>query len=79
MSILKAGKARDQDAIESQRLTSSLNRGGLWAITENAQSVFERTEHYFKDVTCVISRSVHDAEVVPAYNSMLLDLSLIHI
>ncbi|XP_068676884.1 uncharacterized protein [Montipora foliosa] len=87
ISILKAGKARDQDAIQSQRLTSSLNRGGLWAITENAQSVFERTEHYFRDVTSdnkfqkidvtsVISRSVHDVEVVSAYNSMLLDSEL---
>ncbi|XP_074631508.1 uncharacterized protein LOC141890038 [Acropora palmata] len=77
ISILKAGKARDQDSIQSQRLTSSLNRGGLWAITENAQSVFERTEHYFRDVTSdnnfqkidvtsVISRSVHDVEVVSA-------------
>ena len=37
---------------------------------------FLRTEHYFKDVTCVISRSVHDAEVVSAYNSMLLDSEL---
>ena len=27
ISILKAGKARDQDSIQSQRLTSSLNRG----------------------------------------------------
>ena len=87
ISILKAGKARDQDSIQSQRLTSSLNRGGLWAITENAQSVFERTEHYFRDVTSdndfqkidvtsVISRSVHDVEVVSAYNSMLLDSEL---
>ena len=60
---------------------------GLWAITENAQSVFERTEHYFRvitsesnvqkiDVTSIISRSVHDVDVVSAYNSMLLDSEL---
>ena len=57
------------------------------AITENAQSLFERPEHYFRgvtsddnfqkiDVTSVISRSVHDVEVVSAYNSMLLDSEL---
>ena len=71
ISILKAGKSEDQNVVESKNLTSSLNRGGLWAITKNAQSIFERTEHYFRDITsktnvqkidftCVISRSVHD-------------------
>ena len=57
------------------------------AITEHSQSVFERTEHYFRDitsdnnfqkidVTSVKSGSVHDVEVVSAYNSMLLDSEL---
>ena len=32
ISILKPGKARDQDATQCQRLTSSLNRGGLWPL-----------------------------------------------
>ena len=32
ISILKAGKARDQDATQCQWLTSSLNRGGLWPL-----------------------------------------------
>ena len=32
ISILKAGKARDQDATQCQRLTSSLNHGGLWPL-----------------------------------------------
>ena len=32
ISILKAGKLEDQNVIECQKLTSSLNRGGLWAI-----------------------------------------------
>lgn len=69
ISILKAGKLEDQNAIECQKLTSSLNRGGLWAITKSAQSIFERTEHYFRDTTSnttvqniafasIISRSV---------------------
>ena len=71
----------------NQRLTSSLNQGDLRAIPESTQSVFERTEHYLRDVisdnnsqkndaTSIISRSVPDAEVVSPYNSMLLDSEL---
>jgi len=88
ISILKAGKLEDQNAIESQKLTSSLNRGGLWAISKNAQPIFERTEHYFRDATSktnmqniayasIISRSVHDVEVVSAYSSILSSSELI--
>lgn len=89
ISILKARKSEDQNVIESQKLTSSLNRDGLWAITKNAQTIFERTEHYFRDITsktnlqklefsCVISRSVHDVDVVvSAYILMLFDAELI--
>ena len=51
ISILKAGKLEDQNAIECQKLTSCWNRGGLWAISKNAQLIFERTEHYFRDAT----------------------------
>ena len=88
ISILKAGKLEDQNAIEYRKLTSSLNRGGLWAISKNAQSIFERTEHYFRDATSkanvqniayasIISRSVHDVEVISAYNTMLSNSELI--
>ncbi|XP_074622328.1 uncharacterized protein LOC141880709 [Acropora palmata] len=88
ISILRAGKLEDQNAIECQKLTSCLNRGGLWAISKNAQLIFERTEHYFRDATLkanvqnsafanIISRSVHDVEVVSAYNSMLSNSELI--
>ena len=55
---------------------------------KNAQSIFERTEHYFRDATyktnmqniayaSIISRSAHDVEVVSAYNSMLPNSELI--
>lgn len=57
---------------------------GLRADTKNAQSIFERNEHYLRavtseaylnkiDFTSVISRSVHDVDMVSAYNSMLTD------
>lgn len=42
VSILKAGKLEDQNAIECQKLTSSLNRGGLWAISKKLLNQFLR-------------------------------------
>lgn len=86
ISILKAGKVENHNA-ESQKLTSCLNRGGLWAISKYSQTIFERTEHYFRaatskpnlqniDFTSVISRSVSDVEAVSAYNSILSDSEL---
>lgn len=88
VSILKAGKLEDQNAIECQKLTSSLNRGGSWAILKTAQSIFEKTEHYFREATSkanvqniayasIILRSVHDVYVISAYNSMLSNSELI--
>lgn len=86
MSVLKAGKLEGLSALD-QNLTTALNRGGLWTITVRAQSIFERTEHYFRDATSstdlknipigsVISRSTIDVEVVAAYNAMLSDSDL---
>lgn len=87
ISILKAGKSDDQAVSDSQRLTSSLNRGGLWTITKNTQTIFERAEHYFRDITSkadirkldctdIISRSTHDIDVVSAYHLILSDAEL---
>lgn len=49
MAILKAGKL---DCIDDskQNLISSLNRGGLWSITEPAQKIFVMAEHYFRQL-----------------------------
>lgn len=49
MAILKAGKL--EEGTESQRLVSSLNRGGLWCVTRPAQSIFLYTEQYFRQFT----------------------------
>jgi len=87
-SVLKAGKVEDHNAIENQKLTSSLNRGGLWAISKNAQLIFERTEHHFRvvtskpslqriDISTIVSISVCDIQVVSAYEAMLSDSELI--
>ena len=49
MTILKAGKLETSG--HSQKLISSLNRGGLWSITEPAQKIFLKTEHCFRQFT----------------------------
>ena len=87
MSILKAGKSEDQAVSESQRLISSLNRGGLWGIKKSIQTIFQRTEHYFRDNTSkaglrkldctdIVSKSTHDIDVVSAYHLVLSDAEL---
>ncbi|PFX29293.1 hypothetical protein AWC38_SpisGene5944 [Stylophora pistillata] len=77
ISILKAGKSDDQAVSDSQRLTLSLNRGGLWTITKNTQTIFERAEHYFRDITSKADiRSTHDIDVVSAYHLNLSDAEL---
>lgn len=74
----------DNPTGEDQRLTTTLNRGGLWKITINAQSVLERTEHYFREtihdtslnnipLPNIISRSTHDVTVVVSLSAMLTD------
>jgi len=73
ISILKAGKLADQNAIECQKLTSSLYRGGLWAVSKNAQSIFERTEHYFRDAT---SRT--NVQMLVLYQDLFMMLKLSH-
>ena len=61
-----------------------MNRGGLWAISKNAQTIFERTQHSFRVVTgkpclqridtaAVVSKSVSDTDVVAAFTTMLSD------
>lgn len=76
ISILKAGKLEDQNAIECQKLTSCLNRGGLWAISKNAQLIFERTEHYFRDATSKANvQNIAFANVI-SYQDLFMMLKL---
>ena len=48
MSLLKAGREVDSGKGQSQQLTSALNRGGLWAVTKTAQTIFLKAEQYFR-------------------------------
>ena len=85
MFILKAGKAGDK--LENHKFISSLNRGGLCAVTRGAQLIFERSEHYFRlassdwtthkiDCSSVASKTVVDVDVVTAYSNWLSNSEL---
>lgn len=87
-SILKAGKAEDLHVAGSQKLISSLNRGGLWVISKQAQTIFKRIEHNFRILTSgslqlkidnakIESKSACDVQLVSAYNTMLLDSDIV--
>jgi hypothetical protein len=82
MSVLKAGKEEDLIMNESQKLTASLNRGGLWGVTKTVQTIFLKTEQYFRfltsnqplpkiDINEIRSTATNDMELVSAYNTML--------
>ena len=88
MAILKAGKL--ENGCDSQKLVSSLSRGGLWSITESAQIVFSRTEHYFRqstskvasslqrvDIAVIAQNSVSDSDVVSNYQTMVSDAEMV--
>lgn len=73
--------------VERQKLTSSLNGGGLWSISKYAQLIFERIEHHFRivtsnslhnvDISSIESKSVCDIQLVSAYDVMLSESELI--
>ena len=73
--------------MENQKLTSSLNRGGLWSISKYSQLIFERIEHHFRivtsrslhniDISIIESKSVCDLQLVSAYDAMLSESELI--
>ena len=79
IAVLKAGKEQEHIMTENHKLTSSLNRGGLWGITRPAQTIFIRTEKYFRfltsnypvtgiDINEIRSKSTNDSEVLTAFN-----------
>ncbi|XP_044168372.1 uncharacterized protein LOC122952577 [Acropora millepora] len=52
MAILKAGKLEESThGATTQKLITSLNRGGLWSITMPAQRIFVKTEKHFRLLT----------------------------
>ena len=90
MAILKAGTFKLEYGSDSQKLVSSLGRGGLWPITESTQNIFARTEHYFTqstlkiagslqevDIAGIAQKSVSDSVVVSNYQTMVSDAELV--
>ena len=85
MAILKAGKL--ESIGDSQKLISTLNRGGLWSITDPAEKVFLKTEHYFRqfttegglqkvDTVSITHKSVTDCDVLSHYQLVLSSAEL---
>lgn len=83
MAILKAGKLEISDS-QKQKLVSSLNRGGLWAVTLPAQKIFLKTEHYFRqstlkaglkkiDIVGITLKSTSDGDVLANYHLIVAD------
>lgn len=86
MAILKAGKL--EHGCQSQKLVSSLSRGGLWNITKYAQNIFLKTEHQFRrftsgnclkkvDIAGITLKSVTDSEVLSSFQCMVSVAELI--
>ena len=52
MAILKAGKLEESThGATTQKLITSLNRGGLWSITMPAQRIFVKIQKHFRLLT----------------------------
>lgn len=90
ISLLKAGKCKDEaeNVKDTQKLINCLNRGGLWSITKSAQTIFLRTENYFRaataksglqsiDINSIIMKSINDVATVSAYNTLVSDSELV--
>ena len=78
VAFLIAGKEQEHIMTDNHTLTSLLNRGGLWGITKPAQTIFIRTEKYFRvltsncpaagiDINEIRSKSTKDSEVQTAF------------
>ena len=86
MAILKAGKLEKD--MESQKLVSCLNWGGLWSITKPAEKTFFHTECYLQnsfsttclnkiDMSGVTKTAVNDTKVISNYQTMVSDAELV--
>lgn len=88
ISTLEACKEKDKDKMESQRLISAVNRGGLWSPTIQAQTIFLKTENHFRDFSnsnqCqrsmdfkkISQKSAVDPDVVSCFNTIVSEASL---
>lgn len=85
-SLLNACKEESKTITESQKLISSLSRGGLWNPTKKAQKIFLRAEHHFRNncktdqrsinIEAVIEKCCKDTDVVAFFNEIVSESSL---
>ena len=85
VAILQAAKL-DNVTAETHELVGCLNRGSLWAITSQAQRIFEVVENHFRactikpnlkkiDLETIVSKSFTDSELLSNYEMILTECS----
>ena len=88
MAILKAGKLEESThGAPTQKLITSLNRGGLWSITMPAQRIFVKIEKHFRLLTPNINlqginlsgitpKAITDSDILSNFDLMVADASI---
>ena len=88
MVILKAGMLEESThGATTQKLITSLNRGGLWSITMPAQRIFVKIEKHFRLLTPNINlqginhsgitcKAITDSDILSNFDLMVADASI---
>ena len=88
MAILKAGELEESThGATTQKLITSLNRGGLWSITMPAQIIFVKIEKHFRLLTPNINlqginlsgitrKAITDSDILSNFDLMVADASI---
>ena len=88
VAILKAGKLEESThGATTQKLITSLNRGGLWSITMPAQRIFVKIEKHFRLLTPNINlqginlsgitrKAITDSDILSNFDLMVADASI---
>ncbi|XP_044168046.1 uncharacterized protein LOC122952057 [Acropora millepora] len=88
MAILKAGKLEESThGATTQKLITSLNRGGLWSITMPAQKIFVKIETHFRllapnvnlhgiNLSGITRKAITDSDILSNFDLMVADASI---
>ena len=90
MAILKAGKLEESThGATTQKLVTSLNKGGLWSITMPAQRIFVKIEKHFRLLTPnaninlqginfsgITCKAITDSDILSNFDLMVADASI---
>ena len=83
VAILQAAKL-DNVTAETHELVGCLNRGSFWAVTSQAQRIFEVIENHFStctnkpslkkiDLETIVSKSFTDSELLSNYDMIITE------